>query len=474
MGYDHYPFNSDTDIYHMNAVQWLKEYGTVKGLANLNNRFGFNSTWHMLAAFIDQGLFKARSPWILPCISYICSFSYFLYETLNEEKLWRILYSISILFWTIINISTWGFPSLHYDFVPLLINSIVFYEVLKHVDEETSPSLAEHFIWMILLSFSFTLKQIGALSIIFLYAFSLYSLRKSKNLTIQNLFKISVLPLFILSLWITRNLLLSGYPFYPSVLGRVQFDWTYPQDQLTYLFQEVLGWARGPGKDYMIHGEDKGFSWVPTWLTMQKSSVRFSLVATIPALIAIALWSVNLFRNKNPLRFFFLFWPLACLSFWFLTAPDIRFGDGLFFCLLGAGFCFNPFIRKINISSRFLKKAFAASLLLMTLGASVILIFQGKRGPINFLAYGKHGPAPMRLTTTPGGIKLWEGIVPRICDKESQTHICPSNMDIYKDAPACGYSKLPCTPWVGKVINNKVELRGKTLANGFKTRLDAK
>src|SRR6185503_10426523 len=35
----------DTDSYHIQMVKWIQEYGTVPGIANLHERFGFNSSW---------------------------------------------------------------------------------------------------------------------------------------------------------------------------------------------------------------------------------------------------------------------------------------------------------------------------------------------------------------------------------------------------------------------------------------------
>ena len=38
----------DTESYHIQSIKWIKEYGSVPGLVNLHERFGFNS--HGLAA----------------------------------------------------------------------------------------------------------------------------------------------------------------------------------------------------------------------------------------------------------------------------------------------------------------------------------------------------------------------------------------------------------------------------------------
>ncbi len=43
----------DDGLYYSTSIKWIEEYGTVKGLANINPRIGFNSTWHLLHAIFS-------------------------------------------------------------------------------------------------------------------------------------------------------------------------------------------------------------------------------------------------------------------------------------------------------------------------------------------------------------------------------------------------------------------------------------
>ena len=51
----------DTGIYQAQTVRWVKEFGVVPGLANLQARLGYNSTVHVFASYVDQGPFGGRS-----------------------------------------------------------------------------------------------------------------------------------------------------------------------------------------------------------------------------------------------------------------------------------------------------------------------------------------------------------------------------------------------------------------------------
>jgi hypothetical protein len=50
----------DTGLYHYQFVRWLSQYGTVRGFAVLEERFGFTSSWFALAAPFDFGPFQGR------------------------------------------------------------------------------------------------------------------------------------------------------------------------------------------------------------------------------------------------------------------------------------------------------------------------------------------------------------------------------------------------------------------------------
>lgn len=40
----------DTGLYHFGSIQWLSQFGAVPGVALINSKFGFTSSWYALAA----------------------------------------------------------------------------------------------------------------------------------------------------------------------------------------------------------------------------------------------------------------------------------------------------------------------------------------------------------------------------------------------------------------------------------------
>ena len=43
----------DTESYHIQSIKWIQEYGSVPGLVNLHERFGFNSSWFSSVALFS-------------------------------------------------------------------------------------------------------------------------------------------------------------------------------------------------------------------------------------------------------------------------------------------------------------------------------------------------------------------------------------------------------------------------------------
>ena len=50
----------DTGLYHYNAIQWLGRFGIAPGMALINSRLGFVSSWFTLPAFFNHGVLETR------------------------------------------------------------------------------------------------------------------------------------------------------------------------------------------------------------------------------------------------------------------------------------------------------------------------------------------------------------------------------------------------------------------------------
>jgi len=475
-GYDSYPYNSDTDTYHANSVEWLKQFGTVIGLANLSNRFGVNTAWHTIAATIDHGIWNARSTFILPALGYSSASAYFFWEICYGKSLWQKLYGIAITCWIFCNILTWGFPSLHYDFIALVTNSILVFEVLYlSIHDKNKIGEVRTLLPLLLLStFSFILKPMGALSILFTAAFCIHLLYLNRKFSIRNLVILFCIPAISFTIWLTRNIYLSGWPFYPSPILPLTFDWTVPRSTTLGIYNDVVAWAKMPGPNYLeVIGKPFSYWFIP-WIKATMTTIRFWFIGTIPFVLGIVCWASigrTIFKKEN---LFFFTWSVANLLFWFLTAPDIRFGDGFFFVFLTTGITFVTLrFNFINFPAKFFKPLTITMLLIMSLFILAIgaTLFSGKRGPVNLLTIGQHGPGPIvkRKIQTNNGTSffVWTPVPVSSCRNSKLPSICLDNMVIYKELSACGNSPLPCTPFFNKNLKQR---NPRKLGDGFTLR----
>src|SRR5688572_13905647 len=91
----------DTESYHIQAIKWIQEQGSVPGIANLHERYGFNSSWFSSIALFNfpQGnLFSGLNGTLSLWFSYyiiIASFS-LTNEKNNSSPAWPLLFVLAL------------------------------------------------------------------------------------------------------------------------------------------------------------------------------------------------------------------------------------------------------------------------------------------------------------------------------------------------------------------------------------------
>ncbi|WP_417337223.1 LIC_10190 family membrane protein [Halobacteriovorax marinus] len=467
--YKDYPYFSDTDVYHYQLVKWNKNYGTVKGLANLSIFFGLNSYWHSIAAVFDKFSLEGRTPWILPILSYSSTLFYFSWEVCFSSKPWARLYSCLVLSWLSINILTWGFPSLHYDFLPLVFNILVTFEILKLFEKDNLSTKISHYTFIFTLAVtSFVLKPLTITSLLFCSLTIFWILHKTYALNIRSIIHILIIPTLIIVSWLTKNTMISGYPVFPSPHLSIETPWTTPKASVIDIFNDILYWARTPGPDFRAN-IDKGFSnWFPIWLENMLISKRAWPIGIIPLLTGTIIWFFAIIKLPEKRNAIYIFcWMLFSILFWFATAPDIRFGDGLFIAYLGTSIFFIANFKTNKIMIRL--STWLNYCIMITLCVSMYtFLIVGKRGPISLYSINKYLPGPVKLVNAGKegeGLKVWTPHSIASCTSNNETMICLDHiMPLYKEIPACGNAPLPCTTSIPKGLRM---FRPGDLSKGF-------
>jgi hypothetical protein len=184
------------------------------------------------------------------------------------------------------------------------------------------------------------IKPIGAVSVLFIGLLSLFFLLRNKQ-PVSAWLKIYLPALCALIVWIIRNVFLSGYLLYPLPLFALPLDWTMASDAVKGNYDAIVGWARMPGSDYLKSLENGFFFWFKPWIIDNLHSKDFLITGVLPSAFAAFFWLlVFRYEPKKKRALFFFIWSAACIAYWFVSAPDVRFGGGFFWVFLGLSLLF--------------------------------------------------------------------------------------------------------------------------------------
>ncbi|GBR74218.1 hypothetical protein NO1_1435 [Candidatus Termititenax aidoneus] len=334
----------DTDLYHAQIVRWYNEYGTVAGLGNLHNRFGYNSSWLVLAAVADNWLWDARSAWLLPALYLLGGGAYFMYELLFAKRKGIFFYSAVIWGWLVL-IFLYLAPSLYYDNPPHFLNAILLLEAYYLLTDSRKTFVkadVDNLALLLMLSVGvFMLKLTGFITLVMVGLLSVYVLVKMQKQLLCDWLKIFIVPSAAILVWLARNILVTGYLVYPypNPVLALPLDWTMALDYVRADYEGIWTWSRIFGMDAWM-ARAYGFSfWFPLWLQNVFSSVPY-VFAFAAGLVGAVLWVVNICRSYYKIQFYFLTWTLISIWYWFISAPDMRYGGGFLGVFLAAACLF--------------------------------------------------------------------------------------------------------------------------------------
>lgn len=434
----------DTLGYHAQIMQWVEKYRAVPGLANLHVRFGYQWFWFVDSALFSFSFTGVQGVTFLNSTVLFWFFIFFInridHNLFKEGKklygvLWIVLLAISMWSYTQVRLTA---TSASPDFIAVIFTLVIIY--LLHQKElktlSTSTCLLVSFLSFVAVTIKLSVAPI--LLVAFMAAF--FGLIKRKIKLVLTVFFLAILTF---SPFIARNIITSGYVVFPlASFDIVNVDWK--NDKATTLSERnyVSAYAKNPGlaavETSAINKMDTE-EWLPTWWqyrsTADKSILILLLISFISALLSLRKIFLSGFISQ-----FILITLLTGIIFWFVNAPDPRFGFG---SILG-------FIGVISYIV-FKEKEISIGKNLLT---TVLLIF-----PVSILAYTGYRFVNFfkkDQLLTPLGIEK----------SEFQSYDCKGakiNSPINKDF---GTTPIPCTD----LSCEKIFPRGSKIADGFKAK----
>ncbi len=439
----HAPTNPDTALYHAQAIHWMETYRAVPGLANIHNRLAYNSSWLVLNAAFSFAFAGLQSFHLSNSVLLLSSLLYF---GNGPQNLLRRRVTISEI-----------------------AKSVFFVlSVYLYLPEVASPATdlpATLLIWIVT---ALTIEKLEGLGT----GFDLYSSAIFVLSIYAVVVKLSTLPLAVLAAllvireirardwpratalagvgliillpWFLRSIVLSGYLIFPlPQIDIFAFDWKFPLDSLIATRDGVLWFARFPNKNWKDYVGLPFLQWMPLWfgnLTLNQK-ILFLLAAISPS-GPLAYKAVGS-GQKLP-EGYLLAWMInyAGVIFWFITAPDMRFGYGfLLASILGAALPYLVFLTMLDRQApAFIPTMFVITAILFQGG---ILLTSAQRSTLRQRLLLPADYLPSRAEPCP----IRNGVV--FCRKKGYQ---------------CNYDNFPCIP----VPHPNVEMRGPSLQDGFR------
>ncbi len=351
------PMNFDTGLYHFNNIRWANEHHIIKGLGNLHTRLGFNQSFFLYSASLnfhpylnDYAYHVANSfLYALFCISMILG------GTIVDYLLLALFFYIPMPYFWINNPTP--------DMASTLVQITAFRYFIEVIYYKNSNKINIFAFVGILLAVMVSLKLSNAvlalgLGLIIIFILSKSSIDKTDKKLIKSIFSFIAIYFII---WVLRGYIQTGYPLFPSSIGRIDFDWTVPLELTNKTEKEIYAYAKLNNYDYNSPLLNN-WGWIDSWLkesffNVDDGSLNFysiilmvffpmtmiywgigSLTLLIVSLLLFTFWLISAFSNKNiwnksKLLLCLFTTEIISILFWFFTAPNPRFANGIFVLL---------------------------------------------------------------------------------------------------------------------------------------------
>lgn len=341
--------NYDTGLYHLQTIKWNQDGAVTLGLANLHSRFGFNSSWLVVATLLDLPRL-GRAAILLPSAMLAACFFLAIAGRLRAgaRGSWARLcaltvaltYAVAVLVrppdhLRLVGLDTLGSPTP--DLAVTLIGLYVTLLCLEMLESKDERSVG---LSVLLSSFALTVK-LSAAPLLAGVVVAVAAGSRRGGLSRRRMAGLALVGGAVLLPWVARGLLLSGCVAYPVASSCVtRLPWAVSSEQARAVAGHIASWARRP---IALAPGQADAGWFADWWSRFSSSGLAVVVAVLLGLAAL-LWTAGLVARRlgarreewsgNSLPV----WPalginLIGVAFWFVSAPDPRFGLGY---ILGA------------------------------------------------------------------------------------------------------------------------------------------
>ncbi len=224
------PFILDNESYYIQTISWLNQYGLVKGLANLHIFLGQTSGWHITQSVYSFSFLYDRLNDLNGYLLILSQFYFF--KQLNRYQTSKSVFDLTIGLLPLANIFFFQFISSPSPDLPIYIISFILFSL--YWEEENELYRLGTICILCLYAILIKITAIVLLVIPILMVFQHHQIVKKKYITL------GCIAILTGVLFIIKNTILTGYPFYPLTSFRLNlYTWTLPREIMDYFFSSA-------------------------------------------------------------------------------------------------------------------------------------------------------------------------------------------------------------------------------------------
>ena len=320
------PGDYDTYLYHAQSIAWIEKFGLVKGLANLHNRFGYNSAFMCLQALFSFG-FTGKS--LHQLNGFICLFMTLfitekgLLKKLKDPGAENIL-ALSAVFYMIFMAGSISSPGSDMMTMQMLMYVLIKWTDLCHRGVRNGALFG----CLAMMTLFISTLKLSAAPFFLLAVYPVFLLIREKRA--KDIIKYFFSGLLIFLPFLIRNVLVSGYLLYPmESIDIFNVDWKVPEHVSRLDRAEISAFGKA------IQGMEGDISltgWVQIWFRNLESVPRLVFcIAVFCGLlyVLIILRCVTGREACEKRELFTAFVSGLSLVYWFLGSPNMRYGIAL-------------------------------------------------------------------------------------------------------------------------------------------------
>ena len=250
----------DTGLYHLQLMKWLREFGLVNGIALVQHRFGYVSSWFAFSALLSSPVPAGRLVAAGNSFIFLVALAQ-AYVSSRRIAQGSATSADTFLVFTFVPILSVALaaemfnstsPDLPVAFTLALIPWFIFLELDSPITSRAEPKRRVAFLSALMLGFiAWSFKLSAAPAVLFTAALVLY--RSSSRL--RSMTSIAVLGSFFLIPLVAAGYISSGCPFLPSTIGCLETPWSLPHESVSELAPLIHDWALWHGKPPTTHSQ---------------------------------------------------------------------------------------------------------------------------------------------------------------------------------------------------------------------------